>query len=401
MLPPADPKEVIKQLQSSSKRRLFLKNFFLFLIVIVTVIVILRVFTSLIFSQNKQISSFPQPVAVTTTKQTDVPVVLTELGTVIPITNVTIQSRVSGYLQEVYFTEGKEVKKDDLLALIDPRPYEALKAQYEGTLASDIALLKQAQLDNNRYQTLLKQKSIAVMTAQDQQYKVAQLEGQVKTDKALIHQQELNILYSHIRAPTDGRIGIRQVDPGNYITEGQSGGLAVLTKMDPISVIFTIPENKISTVLEELQSGISLTVDAWNSDNTKKLASGKVSVVDSQLDTSTGTIRLRAIFDNKDWKLFPNQFVNAHLLVKTLNNVIILPNNALQTGPNGQFVYVLQADDTVKVQNIKAGYNDGENTVIQSGLKSGEKVVTDGIDQLRDGAKVSVPGESKPQNLKE
>lgn len=401
MLPPADPKEVIKQLQSPSKRRLFLKNFFLFLIVIVTIIVILRVFTSLIFSQNKQISSFPQPVAVTTTKQTDVPVILTELGTVIPITNVTIQSRVSGYLQEVYFTEGQEVKKDDLLALIDPRPYEALKAQYEGTLASDIALLKQAQLDNNRYQTLLKQKSIAVMTAQDQQYKVAQLEGQVKTDKALIHQQELNILYSHIRAPTDGRIGIRQVDPGNYITEGQSGGLAVLTKMDPISVIFTIPENKMSTVLEELQSGISLTVDAWNSDNTKKLASGKVSVVDSQLDTSTGTIRLRAIFDNKDWKLFPNQFVNAHLLVKTLNNVIILPNNALQTGPNGQFVYVLQADDTVKVQNIKAGYNDGENTVIQSGLKSGEKVVTDGIDQLRDGAKVSVPGESKPQNQKE
>lgn len=401
MLPPADPKEVIKQLQSPSKRRLFLKNFFLFLIVIVTVIVILRVFTSLIFSQNKQIPSFPQPVAVTTTKQTDVPVILTELGTVIPITNVTIQSRVSGYLQKVYFTEGQEVKKDDLLALIDPRPYEALKAQYEGTLASDIALLKQAQLDNNRYQTLLKQKSIAVMTAQDQQYKVAQLEGQVKTDKALIHQQELNILYSHIRAPTDGRIGIRQVDPGNYITEGQSGGLAVLTKMDPISVIFTIPENKMSTVLEELQSGISLTVDAWNSDNTKKLASGKVSVVDSQLDTSTGTIRLRAIFDNKDWKLFPNQFVNAHLLVKTLNNVIILPNNALQTGPNGQFVYVLQADDTVKVQNIKAGYNDGENTVIQSGLKSGEKVVTDGIDQLRDGAKVSVPSESKPQNQKE
>lgn len=283
------------------------------------------------------------------------------------------------------------VKKGDLLALIDPRPYEALKAQYEGTLKSDQASLKQAKLDNARYQQLLKQNSIAPMTAQDQQYKVAQLEGQIKADQALIKQQELNIMYSHIRASVDGRIGIRQVDAGNYVTEGQSNGIAILTQMSPISVILTVPENNLSMIMDALKKQPELSVEAWNSDNTTKLADGKASVVDSQIDTSTGTVRMRAIFPNANWELFPNQFVNAHILVKTLNNVLTVPNNAIQTGPDGSFVYIVQDNSKVKLQNIKTGYNDGENTVIESGLKLNDKVVTDGIDQLSDGSKVTIP----------
>ena len=315
------------------------------LIVTVSIIVILllyrfyRTFFPVSTNENFTVS---QPVAATIVKKSELPVILTELGTVIPISNVTVQTRVSGYLQNVYFTEGQVVKKNDLLALIDPRPSQALKAQYEGTLKADTALLQQARLDNKRYQILLKQNSIAPMTAQDQQYKVAQLEGQVKTDQALISQQELNLIYCHIRAPISGRIGIRQVDAGNYITEGQSGGLATLTQMTPISVIFTLPENQLSIVLESLNAKKELPVEAWNNDNTVKLAEGKTSVLDSQIDTSTGTVRLRAIFPNTNWELFPNQFVNAHLYVKTLKDVLVLPNNAIQTGPNGSFVYVIQ-----------------------------------------------------------
>lgn len=346
-----------------------------------------------VFSSTSEHSHYvvEQPVAATIVKKSHLPVILTELGTVVPISNVTVQTRISGYLQQVFFTEGQLVKKNDLLALIDPRPSEALKAQYEGNLKADTALLQQAKLDNKRYQTLLKQNSIAPMTAQDQQYKVAQLEGQVKTDQALIKQQELNLIYCHIRAPVDGRIGIRQVDAGNYITEGQSGGLATLTQMTPMSVIFTLPENQLGIVLEALKNKKELTVEAWNTDNTTKLATGKTSVIDSQIDTSTGTVRLRAIFENKNWELFPNQFVNAHLLVKIIKDALILPNNAIQTGPNGSFVYVIQKDSTVKIQTIKTGYNDGEHTVITTGLVENEKIVTDGIDTLHEGSKVIIP----------
>lgn len=369
----------------------WIKRVILFLILIIVLVIGYRFVYSAFFTSEKKVAALPKPVAVAIAKNQNVPIVFTELGTVIPIANITVPARTSGYLQQVYFTEGQMVKKGDLLALIDPRPYEALKAQYEGTLKSDEASLKQAKLDNARYQQLLKQNSIAPMTAQDQQYKVAQLEGQIKTDQALIKQQELNIMYSHMTAPVDGRIGIRQVDAGNYVTEGQSNGIAILTQMAPISVILTVPENKLSMILEALKKQPELSVEAWNSDNTTKLADGKTSVVDSQIDTSTGTVRMRAIFPNANWELFPNQFVNAHILVKTLSNVLTVPNNAIQTGPNGSFVYIVQNNSTVKLQNITTGYDDGEHTVVEKGLKLNDKVVTDGIDQLRDGAKVTIP----------
>lgn len=378
-------------LSSSPKSYPWIKRFFLILILIIVLVIGYRFVHTTFFTSEKKAAELPKPVAIAIAKNQDVPVVFTELGTVIPIANITVPARTSGYLQDVYFTEGQKVKKGDLLALIDPRPYEALQAQYEGTLKSDEASLKQAKLDNTRYQQLLKQNSIAPMTAQDQQYKVAQLEGQIKADQALIRQQKLNVMYSHIIAPVDGRIGIRQVDAGNYVTEGQSNGIATLTQMTPISVILTVPENKLSMILEALKKQPKLSVEAWNSDNTTKLANGTTSVVDSQIDTSTGTVRMRAIFPNANWELFPNQFVNTHILVKTLNQVLTVPNNAIQTGPNGSFVYIVQKNSTVKLQNVTTGYDDGEHTVIETGLKPEDKVVTDGIDQLRDGANVVIP----------
>jgi len=337
-----------------------------------------------------------QPVAVTTATRGDMPVVLTELGTVIPITNVTVPARQAGYLSQVLFTEGQHVKKGDLLAVIDPRPYEVALEQYQGTLEQDKARLAQAENDNARYQRLIKQNSVAAMTAKDQEYTVEQYRGTVKTDQGLVDNEKLQIEYCYIRAPVDGRVGIRAVDQGNYVTVGQTNGIATLTQMQPISVIFTLPQDQLQQVVEELHASSSLTVEAWDSSNTSKLAQGTVSALDSSLDTSTGTVRLRAIFANEDERLFPNEFVNARLLVKTLHSVMLLPTNALQTGPNGQFVYVVQADNTVAVHNVKVGVENSESAVITEGVAEGDRVVTDGTNHLAEGAKVTIPDPNAP-----
>ncbi|WP_041247201.1 MdtA/MuxA family multidrug efflux RND transporter periplasmic adaptor subunit [Komagataeibacter medellinensis] len=342
-------------------------------------------------TSKKHGASGDQPVAVATVGRGEMPVILTELGTVVPITTVTVQSRIDGYLMQVLFTEGQHVHKGDLLALIDTRPYDVLLAQYEGQLAQDVAQLRAAQVDNARYQRLIQQNSVAAMTAKDQQYKVEQLEGTVKSDQALVDNEKLQIAYCHILAPVDGRVGIRAVDMGNYITAGQTSGLVTLTQMQPISVIFTLPENDIGPVAERLRQGSPLTVEAWDSANLSKIATGQASVLDSQIDTSTGTVRMRAIFANSQEELFPNQFVNARMLVSTDHDALLVPTNALQTGPNGQFVYVVKADDTVEVRNVKAGHANNAMTVLTDGVKEGERVVTDGVDHLRDGVKVTIP----------
>ncbi|GBQ67694.1 multidrug efflux pump acriflavin resistance protein AcrB/AcrD/AcrF [Ameyamaea chiangmaiensis NBRC 103196] len=334
-----------------------------------------------------------QPVAVTSAASGDMPVVLTELGTVIPITTVTIPARQSGYLTDVLFTEGQHVKKDDLLAVIDPRPYQATLEQYQGTLAQDQARLAQARLDNARYQRLIHQNSVAAMTAQDQEYLVKQYEGAVKTDQGMVDNEKLQVEYCYIRAPVDGRIGIRAVDRGNYVAVGQTNGLATLTQMQPISVIFTLPQDQLAEVAEQLHATQTLRVEAWDSSNTTKLADGTVSVLDSQIDTSTGTVRMRAIFTNEDERLFPNEFVNARLLVRTLHDVTLLPTNALQTGPDGQFVYVVQPDNTVAVHNVKVGVQNADTAVITSGVAVGDRVVTDGTNHLRAGAKITIPAD--------
>ncbi|NHN85414.1 efflux RND transporter periplasmic adaptor subunit [Acetobacter musti] len=327
------------------------------------------------------------PVGVAGVRKGNMPFVLSELGTVIPIATVTVQTRLDGYLTQVLFTEGQEVKKDDLLAVIDPRPYEAFLKQYEGQLAADIAQLDEARMDDARYQKLLRRDAVDAQTAQDQHYKVQQLIGTVKSDQGLVDTYKLDIEYCHIRAPVSGRVGIRAVDRGNYVTAAQSGGLAILTQMKPISVIFTVPQDRLGQVRE-------LPVEAWDSADAEKLATGKVSSLDSEVDTSTGTVRLRAIFDNPDEDLFPNQFVNAHLLVETEQNVLLTAASAIQTGPDGSFVYVVQADSTVKAVPVKTGISQGNTVVIMSGVREGDRVVISGVDRLHDGARISIPADN-------
>ncbi|WP_225197545.1 MdtA/MuxA family multidrug efflux RND transporter periplasmic adaptor subunit [Gluconobacter oxydans] len=332
-----------------------------------------------------------QPVGVETVQKGDMPYILSELGTVVPIATVTVQSRVDGYLTQILFTEGQEVNEGDLLAVIDPRPYETQLKQYEGQLAADIAQLEEAKIDDARYQKLLKHDSVDAQTALDQHYKVQQLTGTVKYDQGLVDTYKLDIEYCHIKAPVSGRIGIRAVDKGNYIVAGQTDGLATLTQMKPISVIFTVPQDKLGLIWKRLRQVKELPVEAWDSADSTKLTTGKVSSLDSEIDTSTGTVRLRAIFDNLDEDLFPNQFVNAHLMVDTEQGVLLAPASALQTGPNGTFVYVVQSNNTVSAKTVKTGISQGSTVVITSGVNEGDRVVTSGVDRLHDGAKISLP----------
>ncbi|MFC0511664.1 MULTISPECIES: efflux RND transporter periplasmic adaptor subunit [Asaia] len=345
-----------------------------------------------------QRNSDASPVAVAVVKTGNMPEILTELGTVVPITNVTVQARVSGYIMNVEFKEGQHVKAGDELVLIDPRPYQVALEQQLGTLQQDKAQLADAQVNAARYAKLIAQNSIAAMTAKDAEYKVQQLEGTVKLDQANVDNARLNLYYCHILAPVDGRVGIRAVDMGNYFTAGQSGGLTILTQMQPISVIFTLPQDQLPQVMDRLRQVGELPVEAWDSANLNRIATGSVKAVDSQIDTATGTVRMRAIFSNEDEHLFPNQFVNARLLVDTLHDVILLSSNALQTGPDGQFVYVVKDDNTVEMRTVTTGIASNDVTVIKSGLKLGERVVTDGTNHLRPGAKVTIPADDSDKS---
>ena len=334
----------------------------------------------------------PQPVSVAVAHAGDMPVVLTQLGTVTSLATITVQSQISGYLLEVNFKEGQEVHKGDQLALVDPRLYEATLTQYEGALIRDTALLKQSQADYARYQTLLRQKSIAAQTAENQIFVVGQYQGDVRTDQGQIASAKQNIAYCRITSPIDGRVGLRQVDAGNYITSSATNGLVVVTQIHPISVIFTIPEDDIPELTSQLKAGTSLSVDAYDRTNSTKLASGRVETIDNTIDASTGTVRLRSIFQNDDDSLFPNQFVNARLLLKTLHNAVLVPNGAIQTGPQGNFVYVVKPDSTVEVRQVKTSTASGTEIVISFGLAVGDKVVTDGTDKLKSGSKITIPG---------
>ena len=319
----------------------------------------------------------------------DIRVVINALGTVTPIATVTVKSRVDGELQNVGFKEGQTVKKGDFLAQIDPRPFEAAKAQFEGQLLHDQGLLEQARTDLVRYQTLVKQNSIARQQAEDQAFLVTQYEGSVQSDQAQIDAQKLNLIYAHIVSPIDGRIGIRLVDPGNYI-QTTDPGLAVVTQMHPISVISIVPEDNIPPIMEAMRAGQTLEVTAYDRANVTPLSVGKVVALDSQIDTSTGTVKLRADFDNLDDKLFPNQFVNARLLIKTLQGVVTVPARAVQYGAPGAYVYVVGADDKVSVRSVVLGPQDGAMFAVKSGLTPGDKVVVDGADRLREGTQVEI-----------
>ena len=341
-------------------------------------------------------ANVPQPVQVATATQGEMPIVLSALGTVTPLANVTVKTQLSGYLQSVAFQEGQIVKKGDLLAQIDPRPYQVALENAEGTHARDSALLATARLDLKRYQTLLSQDSIASQTVDTQASLVKQYEGTVKTDQAAIDSAKLNLTYARITAPVSGRVGLRQVDPGNYVTPGDTNGLVVITQLQPMSVIFTTSEDNLPQILKQVNAGQKLSVTAYNRNNTVPLETGSLATLDNQIDTSTGTVKLRANFDNKEGMLFPNQFVNTRLLVDVLRNATIVPTSAVLTGSIGQFVYVVKPDNTVTVRKVTIGPVDGERTSIVSGVSLGERVVTDGSDRLREGAKITIPAD-KPK----
>ncbi|WP_175756000.1 MdtA/MuxA family multidrug efflux RND transporter periplasmic adaptor subunit [Burkholderia ambifaria] len=341
-------------------------------------------------------ANIPQPVSVATATQGEMPIVLSALGTVTPLANVTVKTQLSGYLQSVAFQEGQLVKKGDLLAQIDPRPYQVALENAEGTHARDAALLATARLDLKRYQTLLSQDSIASQTVDTQASLVKQYEGTVKTDQAAIDSAKLNLTYARITAPVAGRVGLRQVDPGNYVTAGDTNGIVVITQMQPMSVIFTTSEDNLSQILKQVNAGKKLSVTAYNRNNTVPLETGSLETLDNQIDTSTGTVKLRATFDNKEGLLFPNQFVNTRLLVDVLRNATIVPTAAVLTGSIGQFVYIVKPDNTVTVRKVTIGPVDGERTSIVSGVALGERVVTDGSDRLREGAKITIPAD-KPK----
>ena len=332
----------------------------------------------------------PQTVRVAPVITGDMPLTIDALGTVTPFETVTIRTQIAGTLQNVGFTEGQTVKQGDFIAQIDPRPYEAALAQAQGQLAKDQALLSQAQGDLARYQQLAKQDSIAQQQVTDQIALVAQDKAAIATDQAMVKTAELNVAYTHIVSPITGRVGLRLVDPGNYLQPSDANGIVVITQIDPISVVFTTPESNLPQISARLKADAKLPVTVLDRDNVHALATGTLTTFDSQIDVTTGTIKMRSTFDNPNGVLFPNQFVNVRLLVDTMTGVTLAPNPAIQLGASGNFVYLLDDDATVSKRDVAIGPTDGKHTVITSGLKAGDKVVVDGVDRLRDGAKVKI-----------
>jgi multidrug efflux system membrane fusion protein len=330
----------------------------------------------------------PLPVATVVAAKGDISLYLNALGTVTPLRTVTVRTQISGQLVQLGFKEGQMVKQGDTLAVIDPRPYENALAQAEGQLAQAQAQLHTAQLDLQRYETLAKEDSISKQQVDTAQSQLNQYLGLVQADQAAIDTVKLNLTYCHIKAPVDGRVGLRLVDVGNYITPSDTGGIVVLTQVKPISVIFTLPEDNINIVSARLHAGAKLPAQALDRTQSRELAAGLLSTIDNQIDTSTGTFRLRAEFANDDETLFPNQFVNIRLLVDTQHDVISLPTSAIERGQQGTFVYVVQPDDSAGVVPVTLGPIEGERVAISSGLNVGDRVVIDGADKLRDGMKV-------------
>jgi len=332
----------------------------------------------------------PTPVGLAPVQKGEMPVVLNQLGTVTPLATVTVKTQINGYLTEVAFQEGQMVKKGDFLAQIDPRPYQVALEQAQAQLAKDQASLANAELDLKRYNTLVAQNSIATQTRDTQVSTVGQDRAQVMLDQAQIDTQKLNLTYCHIISPVTGRVGLRQVDAGNYVQTSDANGIVVVTQLQPISVIFTVPEDNLHEVFKRWHGGAVLPVTAYDRTGTVELDKGTLNTIDNQIDTTTGTVKLRAMFNNENWILFPNQFVNIQLVVDTLHDVDIVPSAAIQRGAPGTFVYLAKPDHTVAVAKVKLGPGDGQRVAVLDGLRPGENVVVDGADRLKDGAKVTV-----------
>jgi membrane fusion protein, multidrug efflux system len=389
-------------LQPARDSRPFVVRNWKALLIVLVIAVLMAVFV--MYLRQKQPVAVPRgrngqngPVAVSvaTAVSGDIQVKIPALGTVTPLATVTVRTQITGTLQKIFFTEGQVVREGESLAQIDPRPYEAALQQMEGNLKRDQALLADAILDLKRYAGLVKEDSIAAQQLDTQRALVDQFTGTIQADEGQVKTAKVNLVYTHITSPVTGRVGLRQVDQGNYVTPGDTNGIVLINQLQPITVIFSIPEDNVSAVMKRLHAGASLTVEAYDRTNATKIADGKLLTVDNSIDVTTGTIKLRAVFDNVDDSLFPNQFVNIQLLQDVLNDQIIMPNSAVRRGaPNGvatTFVYVVNSDNTVTVRPVTLGVVDGEKVAVTAGLKAGEVVVTEGGDRLRDGAQVQLP----------
>jgi membrane fusion protein, multidrug efflux system len=338
----------------------------------------------------------PLPVSVAKVTTADVPVVIDALGTVTPLATVNVRPQVTGPIVKLAFREGQTIQKGGLLAQIDPRPYQAALDQARGQLDRDQAALASAQVDLARYKRLLAQNSVAAQTYSDQQATVRQDQATLVADQAAVETARLNLSYCSILSPVTGLVGLRQVDLGNLVQANQTTPIVTVTQMRPMSVLFTVPENDLSAIFQHTGGGGKLTVEAYDRNMQHLLTTGTLASIDNQINTSTGTLQLRALFDNADGQLFPNEFVNVKLVVDTLHGQIIVPGAAVQNGPSSNFVYIVNPDHTVRMQTVTTGPTDGNDIAVMKGLTPGETVVTDGADQLRDGAKVLLPGEQPP-----
>jgi len=331
----------------------------------------------------------PVLISTATAHQGDIGIYLNALGTVTPVYTVTVTSRVQGEITQVYYHEGQMVQKGDPLVEIDPRPYQASLTQVEGQLAHDQAVLNEAKIDLERYQQAFTRNAIAKQQLDDQQQVVLQDEGTVKNDEGQLANAKVNLVYTHITAPIAGRVGLRLIDPGNIVQANSTTALVVITQLQPITVIFSIAEDQLSQIQEQLRKGKKLPVDAFDRAGSTKLASGMLLTLDNVIDSTTGTLKLKAIFDNKDGALFPSQFVNVKLLVDTQHNMTLIPAPAIQRSAQGAFVYVIKSDQTASMRTITPGTTDGSVTAVQ-GLEPQEAVAVNGFDKLQDGAKVTI-----------
>ncbi len=327
------------------------------------------------------------PVRVATARRGDIPIYVSGLGSVTAFYTVTVKSRVDGELMRVPVREGDRIREGDLLAEIDPRPFQIQLEQMQGILARDQALLANARRDLERYRTLIVQDAVPQQQVDTQASTVAQLEGTVASDRGNVDNAKLQLTYSRVAAPISGRVGLRLVDPGNMVHASDAGGLLVITQVQPISVLFPVPQDWLPRILQRLRAGQTLQVDAFNRDATTKLSTGRLLTVDNQIDPATGTARLKAVFDNADQALFPNQFVNARLLLETQSNRVLVPTAAIQRGPQGSFVYAV-SDQTVHARPVSVGVTQGDDASVEQGLDAGELVVIDGLNLLRDGTRV-------------
>lgn len=337
-------------------------------------------------------ANMPVPVRIATATQQDIDIYLKSLGTVTAYNTVTVRSRVSGELVDVAFQEGQRVKAGDLLAQVDPRAFQVALDQARGTQMQNLAQLENARRDLQRYQALFKQDSIAKQQVDTQAALVRQYEGTVKSDQANVDNAKLQLDYARITAPISGRLGLRQVDRGNLVSSSDTNGLVVITQTQPISVVFTLPETQLPEVRAEIAAGRTLPVDAYDRADTRRIATGVLETLDNQIDVTTGTLKLKAKFENADDALFPNQFVNVRLHVLTRKDVTAIPTAAVQQGSAGAFVFLVQQDDTIVVRPVKLGAINNGMVAVNEGLQPGDRVVTEGTDRLRAGAKVEIVG---------